>query len=182
MTMTSKLSDMLFLNRRFLRACLAHRGGPRHVGACGRDGSAAPMTAMRATRWCGSLELRRDAGRRQEEARMRHRFLAMLPALVLGLAVLPGVAQVCQGMISTSEWRSDQTDRGCWAASFRMRNVSQRSVQVLVIPRGDGAVLSAPVRLAAGRSVKVWPFRTAAWMPPRDVERGVTLQCTVAAG
>jgi hypothetical protein len=177
--MTSKLSDMLFLNTRFSGRLLSP------------SRAAAPCRGVRiGTAYGGDpghpLAWRRAAGPGctgdTEEASMRHRFLAMLPALVLGTAALPGLAQACQGVISTSEWRSDQTDRGYWAASFRMRNVSQRTVQVLVIPRGEGAVLSAPVRLAAGQSVKVWPFRTPAWMPPRDVERGVTLQCTVASG
>lgn len=113
---------------------------------------------------------------------MRHRVLAMLPAMLLAMAAVPSLAQACEGTISTSEWRSDRTDRGYWAASFMMRNTSQRTVRVLVIPRGEGAVLAPPVNLQAGQSVKAWPFRTPSWMPPRDIEQAVTLQCTVAAG
>lgn len=112
---------------------------------------------------------------------MRQRVLAMLPVMVLAMGALPSVAQACDGVIATSEWRSEPTDRGYFAASFMMRNISSRSVQVLVIPHGNGAVLAPPVNLAAEASAKAWPFRTTSWMTPAEIHAAVRLQCTVAA-
>lgn len=112
---------------------------------------------------------------------MRHRVLAMLPAMALAMGLAPSLAKACEGVISTSEWRSDLSVRGYYAASFMMRNTSARTVRVLVIPRGDGAVLAPPVVLAAGASAKAWPFRSSSWMTPAEIQAAVTLQCTMLA-
>ncbi|MBY0337092.1 MAG: hypothetical protein K2X11_10790 [Acetobacteraceae bacterium] len=107
--------------------------------------------------------------------------LALAAGLALGAD--PAFAQMqapCRDVLALSDWRSDFSDRGYWAASFMMRNIATREVVVTVTPSGPGAVIAQPVTLQPGQSAKVWPYRTTARMAPSAIQSGVTLICAIA--
>lgn len=108
---------------------------------------------------------------------MRKMILAgALLALPLAGAQAQAIATNCRGVIEAVGWQT-QSERGYWASSVDLRNVSGRPVQVTVQYNGPGAMNRAPFRMDAGGWTRYWLARTNTGVPAATLQASTTLIC-----
>lgn len=110
-----------------------------------------------------------------------HRFWLAAALLVLPLA--GAQAQVipinCRGILEISGWQS-QSERGYWANSVDLRNISGQPVQVTVRYSDPGAMNGSAFRMEPGGWVRQFFARTSSFMPESMLRPRTQVFCRAA--
>lgn len=110
-----------------------------------------------------------------------HRFWLAAALLVLPLA--GAQAQVipahCQGTLEVSGWQS-KSERGYWANSVDLRNISGQPVQVTVSYSGPGAMNRPAFRMEPGGWARQWLARSSSFIPENMLRAATTVVCRAA--
>lgn len=101
--------------------------------------------------------------------------LMALP-LAVAQAQAQAIAPNCAGVLEVSGWQS-KSERGYWASSVDLRNISGRPVQVTVQYNGAGAMNQPAFRMEAGAWVRRWLARTSSGVPEPTLRASTTLIC-----
>lgn len=108
---------------------------------------------------------------------MRRMILATtLMALPFAGAQAQPIPPNCQGVLELSGWQS-KTERGYWASSVDLRNISGRSVQVTVTYNGQGAMNRAAFRMDSGGWSRHWLARTGSFVPEATLRAATSVIC-----
>ncbi|UPY37931.1 hypothetical protein [Sediminicoccus sp. KRV36] len=102
--------------------------------------------------------------------------VAALMALPLAGAWAQAVPPNCSGVLEPSGWQS-KSERGYWASSVDLRNISGRPVQVTVAYNGQGAISRAAFRMEAGGWSRQWLARTPSAVPEATLRASTTFIC-----
>ncbi|MBS7788984.1 hypothetical protein KTR66_03200 [Roseococcus sp. SDR] len=101
---------------------------------------------------------------------------AALLALPLAGAQAQAIPTNCSGVVEAVGWQS-QSERGYWASSVDLRNVSGRAVQVTVQYNGAGAFNQPAFRMEPGAWIRRWLARTSSGVPEATLRASTTLIC-----
>lgn len=103
--------------------------------------------------------------------------LAGLLALPLAGAKAQAIPPNCSGVLELSGWQS-KSERGYWASSVDLRNLSGQPVQVTVTFTGPGAMSRPAFRMEAGAWHRNWLARTAGRLSEAELRAGTVTICS----
>jgi hypothetical protein len=110
-----------------------------------------------------------------------HRFWLAAALLVLPLAgaQAQAIPPNCSGVLEVSGWQS-KSERGYWASSVDLRNISGQPVQVTVSHSGAGAMNRPAFRMEPGGWARQWLARTSSFVPESMLRAATVLVCGTA--
>jgi len=110
-----------------------------------------------------------------------HRFWLVAALLVLPLAGVRAQALPpnCSGVLEVAGWQS-KSERGYWASSVDLRNISGQPVQVTVSYSGTGAMNRPAFRMEPGGWARQWLARTSSFVPESMLRAATVVVCGTA--
>lgn len=103
--------------------------------------------------------------------------LAGLLALPLAGAKAQAIPPNCSGVLELSGWQS-KSERGYWASSVDLRNISGQAVQVTVQFNGQGAMNRPAFRMEAGAWHRNWLARTSRGLSESELRASTVTICS----